>query len=472
MSDAEYFIDQLEQNITKRREYVERVNLPKLKEHLSFFQTYFQNIYNILIRKGLLREDPYKGEEKISEVTVPSSEPPLESGTQDQMSHRICAYHTQLEFLNNYYQLSLDFLDLRRVKRVTGLMKYINWMQLTPTSTDPPTRFIGEALHKIKMGTDKISIQIVVDSSIQLDKHLRVIYVLLEELILLLREMYKLEVREKVLPNIEEDLKLLISNSDSAVKAVKSIFPKYIANKPFYPELIKEIFQEDYSEQGGDLRKILLTRLDVKEKKVKEKKKVIQYKPMILQGLRIIASACFHIKDAIIKLNENQETYESRKMSIGERIIRWLKRLIRGKEDSQMYEIEFFDVTTSTTKREKLNFAAFIEDLENQVKFYTAMANKASSTYQKYESASEDKLYEVLNRNLANLHVIHRRLSGLNDFFRNEIPKAKRSKIRGLNLEINAVKNSIIKANKKKHEYISAIEEREQMKRLGIKMEE
>ncbi|MBN1696914.1 MAG: hypothetical protein JW881_05325 [Spirochaetales bacterium] len=472
MSDAENFIDQLEQTLIKKREYIEVANLPRLKEHLGFFQTYFQNVYNILIRKALLQEDPYKGEEKISEVTVPSSDPPLDSGTQDQMSHRICAYHTQLEFLNNYYQLSLDFLDLRRVKRITELMKYINWMQLTPTSTDPPTRFIGEALHKIKMGSDKISIQIIVDSSIQLDKHLRVIYGLLEELILLLREMYKLEVRKLVLPNIEEDLRLLISNPDSAIKAVKSIFPKYIAKKPFYPELIKEIFQEDYSERGVDLKRTLLSRLEVKEKKAKKKKKVVQYKPIILQGLRIIAGACFHIKDAITKLNENQETYESRKMGIGERILRWLRKLIRGKDDSQMYDIEFFDVTTSTTKREKLNFAAFIEDLENQVKFYTALANKASSTYQKYEAATEEKLYEVLNRNLANLHVIHRRFSGLNDFFRNEIPKAKRNKIRGLNLEINAVKNSIIKANKKKHEYVSAIEEREQMKRLGIKTEE
>jgi hypothetical protein len=37
---------------------------------------------------------------------------------------------------------------------------------------------------------------------------------------------------------------------------------------------------------------------------------------------------------------------------------------------------------------------------------------------------------------------------------------------------MTAVKNSLIKANKKKHEYVSMKEEAEQMKRLGIKVDD
>ncbi|MBN2531266.1 MAG: hypothetical protein JXB88_00165 [Spirochaetales bacterium] len=471
MSDYDTFFSQLEEVILKKKEHVEKTIIIKLKENLGIFQTYFQNIYNILIRKALLQEDPYKDDDKITEITVPSAAPIIESGIQEDMSQRISHFHTQIEFLNTYYQLNLDSMTIKEVKKISELMKYINWLNISPASTNPPTRFIGEALQKIKMGSDKVSTQIVIDSCHQIERNIKEIYNYLEDLVILLREIYKYEVRKYVLPNIETDLELLSGNPEGAVKAIKSIFKNYLSDKGFYPDLIREILEEDFSPKMEAMHNALLARLKVKEKKPQTEKKIKDYKPLLLQGLRLLASSGFHIKDCIAKLNDNHTAYESRKMSLGRKIIRWFKKLFKGKEESHSYDIEYFDVSTSATKMERIDYTAFIEDLEKKVRFYSAVLNKASSTYNKLESATEEKLYEYLNRNLATLHIIHRRLIGLNDFFKSEIPKERRYKVRTINLELNAVKNSIVKANKKKHEYVSAKEEIEQLKRLGIKLD-
>lgn len=471
MSDHETFFNQLEEAIIKRKEHAEKTIIIKLKEHLAIFQTYFQNLYNILIRKALLQEDPYKDDDKITEITIPSSAPIIELGFQEDMSHRISNYHSQIEFLNTYFQLNLESLTIKQVKKISELMKYINWLNISPASTNPPTRFIGEALQKIKMGTDKVSTQIIIDSCHQIERNAREIYKYLEDLVIILREIYKYEVRKYVLPNIETDLELLSGNPDGAVKAIKTIFKNYLSNKSFYPDLIREILEEDFSSKNEAMHKALLARLKVKEKKPQVEKKVKDYRPLLLQGMRLIASSGFHIKDCIVKLNDNHTAYESRKMSLGKKIIRWLRKLFRGREETHTYDIEYFDVSTSATKMERINYTNFIEDLEKKVRFYSAVVNKASSTYNKLESTTEEKLYEYLNRNLATLHIIHRRLIGFNDFFKSEIPKERRYKVRTINLELNAVKNSIVKANKKKHEYVSAKEEIEQLKRLGIKLD-
>ena len=124
MSDHDIFFNQLEEAIIKRKEHAEKTIIIKLKEHLSIFQTYFQNIYNILIRKALLQEDPYKDDDKVTEITIPSSAPIIESGFQEDMSHRISDFHTQVEFLNTYFQLNLDIVTIKQVKKISQKRYY------------------------------------------------------------------------------------------------------------------------------------------------------------------------------------------------------------------------------------------------------------------------------------------------------------------------------------------------------------
>jgi hypothetical protein len=64
-----------------------------------------------------------------------------------------------------------------------------------------------------------------------------------------------------------------------------------------------------------------------------------------------------------------------------------------------------------------------------------------------------------------------RRAAALDDFFKSEVGEAEGQRVRGVKAEITTIKGALIKANQKKHEYLSLCEEQEQMRRLGIKGE-
>jgi len=51
------------------------------------------------------------------------------------------------------------------------------------------------------------------------------------------------------------------------------------------------------------------------------------------------------------------------------------------------------------------------------------------------------------------------------------MPQAERGKVKVVKIELAALKNCLIKVNKKKHEYVSLKEEDEQMKKMGISPE-
>ncbi|MDE6068155.1 MAG: hypothetical protein K2F89_04280, partial [Treponemataceae bacterium] len=59
-------------------------------------------------------------------------------------------------------------------------------------------------------------------------------------------------------------------------------------------------------------------------------------------------------------------------------------------------------------------------------------------------------------------------LKGFDTYFKNSSPPEIRPKIKGLAMELTALNNSTINTSQYLAEYISYVEEQEQMKRLGI----
>ena len=72
--------------------------------------------------KGLISEDPYKYEQKISEITPPPTEQVLESDKINKISQRLSMYDSQLDFLNHFYQFSTDFITIARIKKLIMLL--------------------------------------------------------------------------------------------------------------------------------------------------------------------------------------------------------------------------------------------------------------------------------------------------------------------------------------------------------------
>ena len=223
----------VEEALLKKAEQLSSRNLEKLREQFGIYQTYYENIYNIFLRKSLIVEDPYKYDEKLAEVKTPSLEAFIDSEKQDQMSQRLSAFHSQLEFLNTYYQFSIDFLNIDRIKRIVSLIKYVRWAALESNASNIVSRAISEYINRLKRGTDKISAQIVTDSVGQLAKTVKTISGVLAELAIFHKESYKIEVRKHIINYMSEKLDFA-----NGIKTIKRMFPKHLPDYSFYLDLI------------------------------------------------------------------------------------------------------------------------------------------------------------------------------------------------------------------------------------------
>ncbi len=456
----------IEEALLKKAEQLSTRNLEKLREQFGIYQTYYENVYNIFLRKSLILVDPYKYDEKLAEVKTPSLEGFIDTEKLDQMSQRLSAFHSQLEFLNTYYQFSLDFLNIGRIKRIVSLIKYVHWAALESNASNIVSRTISEYINRIKRGTDKISSQIIVDSVSQLAKTVKTISGVLAELANFHKESYKIEVRKHIINNMSEKLDFA-----NGIKTIKRLFPKQLPDYSFYPDLIKEILTEELAPEGPELKEKILQKMLVKIDKKEKEKKETSHKGALFQAIRYLAASGFQIEDIVGKLTDNNIVYQSRKVSFSERLKRWLKKVFSNADDTQNYEIEYFDVVTSSTKSEKIRFSAFLEEIQRKAKFFISISNRSSVAMNRLKEATEEKLFDFLKRNISSLNIAHRRIVGLIEFFVSEVTKDKRHKLRGVKLELSAIKNSIIKANQQKHEYVAKKEEQEQMKRLGIKQD-
>ena len=109
-----------------------------------------------------------------------------------------------------------------------------------------------------------------------------------------------------------------------------------------------------------------------------------------------------------------------------------------------------------------------MDQLERRTRNLASLASRKNPAFQKLAAAPEDKVLQFLSSSLDDVQVILRTLPAVDAYFRGELSSAQRNIVLGIKVEINAIKNSYIKANQKRHEYISRKEENDQLKKLGV----
>jgi hypothetical protein len=469
MDDSEAFVRQLEERLEAQRGRLDRNDLVKLKENFKLFQSAFVGMSAILHKKGVLGEDPYKYDLKISDVTVPSERPFPESEKVDQMSVRVSQFEAYLEFLNNYYQFSCDFLTMGRIKRLLSLVKYFNFAQFTETATLLNTRALAEIAGMVKKGTDQLSAGLISDAVTQLDKASRDILACLKALTDYHKERYKLDLRQIIMPGLQIDADMAIGRRDEAMRLVKRKFAELASERPFYPELVEELLQEDYSSDGPALREALLKRFAVAEEKKAEGAQEKSFKGLVVDGVRSLSAASFALEEAVSKLVEDSTLLASFDQGLGARLKRMLRKLFSPEDKDLVYQIELADPLTGIHAIEALDFHAFIDETGKKAKFMASFAQRGGASARRLEGMDEEQAYKFLQRNIGELQRTLRILAALEEFFKAETPGEAKTRVKLVRTEITTIKGAVIKANQKKHEYVAQREEREQMRRLGIK---
>ncbi|MGA2640166.1 MAG: hypothetical protein ABSG21_04560 [Spirochaetia bacterium] len=108
--------EHLDAAIETRRQWLEAEQIPLLREALATFESLFEGAMGMLIRKGLLREDPYNYEQTFSDIKIPKDDALPEFENSDEVSYRLAAYRRQLKYVSTEYPLDLATINLARAR--------------------------------------------------------------------------------------------------------------------------------------------------------------------------------------------------------------------------------------------------------------------------------------------------------------------------------------------------------------------
>ena len=193
----------------------------------------------------------------------------------------------------------------------------------------------------------------------------------------------------------------------------------------------------------------------------------------MLEGLRNLGAASRHLDEALVKLKENADVLHNRPKTFMERFKDWIISLSqRNKSKEVIFEVEIVDINTTMKKVEKIEFNTFSANVTKKARYLTTLLIKTSANYLRIESGTDAQLFELLEKNLLDLKQLHERLDALDTYFKSEAPALERGKMKGIKVELGNLKNSIAIVNQKIHEFVARKEEIEQLKKLGISVEE
>lgn len=449
-----------------KTEWYDREELPALLEQYRLLHTCVKNIFDFLVKKSLITPDPYKLDNKISDIKAPDNSPFNENERSLTIGMRFSNYESTVDFLCNYYKFSISNLTLGNIKKLVDLNNAFAWNQFTPNSAKPNTRGLAELVLRARQNLDTLTQSMVTDSLSKASRALSEITRILKELTDFQKENYKAQVRKNVFHSASYDAKAASESPAAEMAQIKKNFAAAMGKTPFYNELIDEIIQEDTAPNKDALQQALLTKLNVAEKADKKKKKEIDTKDMIMGALRVLGALPPQLEAVSQKLDENHEILESEHNSLGDKIKRLIRKAFNLPSPPCFYNIVVGD--GETKRREKLNFQQFSTELATRSRRYASCASKDSQVYANIAAQKEEKILEFVTSQLADCNKVIKVLAGLDDFFKQAAAPSNKSKIKGIKMEITSIKNCVVKANQVRAEYAAYVEEEAQMRKLGI----
>ena len=438
--------------------WLEKSEFPKLKEACRVLHTSFGTLYKMFLQKRFIHDDPYKQDVKIAEIKVP--DPILAEGDRvEQLTINLSAYDNQLDFLVNFAQMDTDFLTLDNIKRISALVKYIEWTKFTLDTPNTTTKAVVDLTVAVKTGGDPMASRFVTDSLGMMDKASITIMGCLKVVAAFSREYYKLELRQNITGAMKP--------AGITVEQIRRKFPSAMPQKPFYPDLVDEVIKEDYTPGGEKLREEVLKKFAVPDNKPKVEQTVESFKPTLLEGFVIISSVAVSMAEMAPKLDENNGILQNHKQGFLAQIKAAIRQMLHKEPDPVIYEVEYIDTAKGTPVKEKVNFNVFRADMDKKVRTYGSLCSRGVPAA-RLESMEEKLLLPLLDRAVRDAQAAHKTLTGLDEYFKAAAPKEVRDKIKGIKPELATMKNAVIKANQRRHEYSAQLEESEQFKKLGV----
>lgn len=461
------FTQKLFAALEEKSQWYDAEGLPAILENFRLLHTCIKNIFDFLEKKSLITPDPYKLDKKISDIELPDGSQFIENERSVVIGQRFSDYESSLDFLCNYYKFSVAHITLPNIKKLVDLTNSILWNSFTANSNKINTRVLAGMVFEARQGSDGLTASMINDSLSKASQAQTEILSALKDYTDFQRELYKANVRKTVMTSSGFDNAKAMESPNAEVAMIKKNFSA-VGKVPFYNELIEEIALEDQSPKKEELRARTLQKLNIDSKKSGKKEKKVDTKAFLMAAISVLGATPSMLVQIMQKVQENHDVLESEHNTFFDKLKRTFRKAFGLSEKPLIYNITIEDSTTGAKRIEKLNYQNFVKEIATKARRYTAISQKNSIGYKKILSLPNEKILEFISNQISECNKMMIILNALDGFFKSEASPYNKAKIKGLKIDLTSLKNSIVKTNQHRAEYIAYVEEEEQMKKLGI----
>lgn len=470
MEEKEDFAVQLQAALNKKSEWFNTVRLKDLVEQYRILQACVKNLYDMLVKKSLIIPDPYRLDKKISEISVPEKTAFSETDAPTVLGSRFSEYEVMLDYICTYYRFTIEGMNISTIKKLLEFNDAFDWGNLSQNSPYPNTRALAVALAGAKANAPSVIISMTADNTDKCGEAVSEISRILKELGSFQKELYKAELRNDLCGHPEFNKEKASESTEAEIEEIKRLYKKVMGNKPFYTDLINEIVQEDLGHDRDARRAAILQALQIKDDKqntVARKVEKVDLHELLVSTVLAISATAPTLTELNNKLKINFDLLYTKKKSFFVLLAAAFRKLFNLKEEEKICTINITDSRTGSVRKEKIKVNEFMVNLAKKEHLYMAIAQQGVE-YSKICALPEDDLLIYINKQISELQSFFSATNALDAYFKTAVSSHLRSKVKGMQIELTALRNSIINANKKRGEYISEKEENEQMIKLGI----
>ncbi|MBQ0040294.1 MAG: hypothetical protein KBS64_07705 [Treponema sp.] len=468
MAENESFNTRIIMAATDREQWYDGVQLPKIQDDYRLHLSCVRNIFDALVKRGLITPDPYKKENKITSIQSPETTPFTDGERSQVLGIRLSNYESMVDYVCNYMRFSVEMLNIESIKKMMELNNTFTWNNLSLNSTRSNTRALVTVVNELKNNADQLTLSMIKDNILKTQNAMAEITAVLKELAEFQRERYKLEIRKSILENSSFDKGKAYESTAGMVTEIRRLFPSCMPKRPMNSELIQELAAEETAPNKAALQEALLAKISVKTETQESKTNTVDLHAIVMEALRLVGTTYDSYKVVLDKIIANHDVLQSGKKSFMDKLKKLFRQIFGLDEPSVDYEVVIIDKKSDAKKKEIVHYKEFTEGLLKRIKIYSAFSMKDTPGYNKINQQNDDAILDYLNKQITENNHLFALIVALDEYFKNNVSPMDRSKIKGCSMELTVIKNILVKANQQRSDYVAYMEEAEQMRKLGI----
>lgn len=462
------FIRALETAVTAKANEFDSSRLPQMLENYRLLHTCEKNIFELLVKRSLIKEDPYKLEKKITKIVVPDMGAYNEMETATIMGIRLSDYDTMLDYICGYLPVTTQALDEAKIKKLMELNGFIEWANMSANSTSVNTRVVSELISQARNGAQQLTQRSIIDSLNNAKKALLDINAALKDLAVFAHENTKYTVRRMVMESASFDLEKASQSGEAERSEIKRLWTSGMGRVPYNNDLVLEIVKEDTDSNKDKLQQAVLERLKTTVTAKKAEKAKPDPKRLLVEGAVILAASSPQIEQVLQKISYNHDLLAASRATFLEKFKTALRHAFNLADPPEEYVLTIINRKTQERTSRRIDYSEFFGALEKRMKVYSSLGNQASAQYARIAASPVSVLSPFVTKQVAEMQDLITSLDALDEYFKTNIIKTNKGKAKGLKIELATISNCVIKARSRCADFAAEMEEEKEMKALGM----